>query len=318
MGTPEDTSALRQHVFTLPEFRAQTQLVFEEERSLLRYSLRHFAGEPLFFYFSSIDQNSRMLSGRDESELLEVYHAVDECIGEVRTQFPTTELIVISRPTIRNRFYTVYRRLKWYRTKGFVSACVRKIATRLGKTSAQQAQVISNDKARFAEDRSLEREDLRIKSPDVRWSLPYQPSSESIFRNALQHIQITFSDYVSIDIGSGKGFVLPLAAEYPFKGIIGIEFSETLYAMALENIRTVKNSPIRCLCSDPTDIVLPSEPTVIYLFNPFQGKLMDRMIANIKKSLQQNPRDLWIVYVNPWEDREIPAFPRIYAHSFAS
>ncbi len=96
MGTPEDTSALRQHVFTLPEFGAQTRLVFDEERSLLRYSLRHFAGGLLFFYFSSIDQNSHMLWGRHEPELLEVYRAVDECIGEVKRQFPTTELIVLS------------------------------------------------------------------------------------------------------------------------------------------------------------------------------------------------------------------------------
>ncbi|MFL6353726.1 MAG: alkaline phosphatase family protein [Bryobacteraceae bacterium] len=96
MGTPEDTSALRQQVFTFPEFRTQTQLVFEDERRLLRYSLRHFAGGLLFFYFSSIDQNSHMLWGRHESELLEVYRAVDECIGEVRTQFARTELIVLS------------------------------------------------------------------------------------------------------------------------------------------------------------------------------------------------------------------------------
>jgi predicted AlkP superfamily phosphohydrolase/phosphomutase len=96
MGTPEDTSALRQHVFTLPEFRVQTQLVFEEERSLLQYSLRHFGGGLLFFYFSSIDQSSHVLWGRHESELLEVYRAIDECIGEVRAQFPATELIVLS------------------------------------------------------------------------------------------------------------------------------------------------------------------------------------------------------------------------------
>jgi predicted AlkP superfamily phosphohydrolase/phosphomutase len=96
MGTPEDTSALRQNVFTLAEFRGQTRLVFEEERSLLSYSLRHFTGGLLFFYFSSIDQNSHMLWGRHESELLDVYRAVDECIGEVRRHFPATEVIVLS------------------------------------------------------------------------------------------------------------------------------------------------------------------------------------------------------------------------------
>jgi predicted AlkP superfamily phosphohydrolase/phosphomutase len=120
MGTPEDTSALRQHVFTLSEFRAQTRLVFEEERSLLRYSLRHFAGGLLFFYFSSIDQNSHMLWGRHESELLEVYRAVDECIGEVRTHFPATELIVLS-----DHGFTTFERAvhlnTWLTHRGFLT-----------------------------------------------------------------------------------------------------------------------------------------------------------------------------------------------------
>jgi predicted AlkP superfamily phosphohydrolase/phosphomutase len=120
MGTPEDTSALRQHVFTLQEFRSQTRLVFEEERGLLRYSLRHFAGGLLFFYFSSIDQNSHMLWGRHESELLEVYRAVDECISEVRAQFPATELIVLS-----DHGFTTFDRAvhlnTWLTDRGFLT-----------------------------------------------------------------------------------------------------------------------------------------------------------------------------------------------------
>jgi predicted AlkP superfamily phosphohydrolase/phosphomutase len=96
MGTPEDTSALRQGVFSLAEFESQTRLVFEEERALLRYSLKHYQDGLLFFYFSVIDQNSHMLWGKHEAELLEVYKAVDECIGEVEQADPAAELIVMS------------------------------------------------------------------------------------------------------------------------------------------------------------------------------------------------------------------------------
>ena len=97
LGIPEDTSALRQHVFELPEFLAQTRLVFEEERSLLRYALRHFKKGLLFFYFSSVDQNSHMLWGRHDSELLDVYRGVDECIGEVRRAFPDGAVELVYR-----------------------------------------------------------------------------------------------------------------------------------------------------------------------------------------------------------------------------
>lgn len=120
LGIPEDTSALRQQVFTLPEFRSQAQLVFQEERNLLRYSLRHFTGGLLFFYFSSIDQNSHILWGRHEPELLKVYREVDECIGEVRRAFPSTPLIVLS-----DHGFTTFDRAvhlnAWLRDRGFLA-----------------------------------------------------------------------------------------------------------------------------------------------------------------------------------------------------
>jgi predicted AlkP superfamily phosphohydrolase/phosphomutase len=120
LGIPEDTSALRQHVFTMNEFRVQGHLVFEDERTLLRYSLRHFTRGLLFFYFSSIDQNSHMLWGRHEPELLEVYRAVDECIGEVMKREPDAEIIVLS-----DHGFTTFDRAvhlnSWLKDRGFLT-----------------------------------------------------------------------------------------------------------------------------------------------------------------------------------------------------
>ena len=45
---------------------------------------------------------------------------------------------------------------------------------------------------------------------------------------------------------------------------------------------------------------LPNEPTILYLYNPFQARLWDRVIANIEMSLRDHPRDLWVIYANPW------------------
>jgi predicted AlkP superfamily phosphohydrolase/phosphomutase len=96
LGIPEDTAALRQGVFDLPEFLSQTRLVLNDERRLLDDSLRRFTGGFLFFYFSAVDQNSHMLWGRHEAELLEVYRAVDASIGEVMRREPDAELMVMS------------------------------------------------------------------------------------------------------------------------------------------------------------------------------------------------------------------------------
>ena len=96
LGILEDTSALRQGVFDLNEFLTQSRAVLQEESRLLDLSLRDYRDGFLFFYFSSIDQNSHMLWGKHEPELLEIYRAVDAQIGKVMRAQPAAELIVMS------------------------------------------------------------------------------------------------------------------------------------------------------------------------------------------------------------------------------
>jgi predicted AlkP superfamily phosphohydrolase/phosphomutase len=95
-GIAEDTSALRQFALALPQFLEQSHLVLQDELKLLRYSLRHFQSGLLFFYFSSIDQNSHVLWGKHDAELLPIYRAIDAAIGEVMEKEPSADLIVLS------------------------------------------------------------------------------------------------------------------------------------------------------------------------------------------------------------------------------
>jgi len=95
-GIAEDTAAARQGVFSLSEYLAQSRLVFDDERTLLRYALSRFRQGLLFIYFSSIDQNSHMLWGKHEPEVLETYRAVDATIGEVMENARGADLIVMS------------------------------------------------------------------------------------------------------------------------------------------------------------------------------------------------------------------------------
>jgi len=96
LGIPEDTAALRQGVFDLPQFLSQSRLVLNDEQHLLDDSLRRFSGGLLFFYFSAVDQNSHVLWGKHDPELLRVYRAVDASIGEVMRREPDAELMVMS------------------------------------------------------------------------------------------------------------------------------------------------------------------------------------------------------------------------------
>jgi hypothetical protein len=119
-GIAEDTAALRQGAFSLPEYLAQSRLVFEDERRLFQYSVRHFRGGLLFFYFSAVDQNSHVLWGRHEAELLETYRAVDDAIAEAIRAIPGADFIVMSDHGF-TRFDRSFQLNAWLAGNGFLA-----------------------------------------------------------------------------------------------------------------------------------------------------------------------------------------------------
>lgn len=95
-GMAEDTSAWRQGVFDRAEYIAQSRQVSRDHLKLLRYELNHFRGGFLFFHFFGIDQDSHMLWGKYDDDLLETYKMVDQAIGWVREKIGGATLIVMS------------------------------------------------------------------------------------------------------------------------------------------------------------------------------------------------------------------------------
>ncbi len=95
-GMAEDTAALRQGVLTRAEYLSQTRLVAEEHLAILRQGVQELKSGVLFFHFFGIDQNSHMLFGKYDNELLETYKRVDREIGWVREHAPDATLVVMS------------------------------------------------------------------------------------------------------------------------------------------------------------------------------------------------------------------------------
>jgi predicted AlkP superfamily phosphohydrolase/phosphomutase len=95
-GIAEDTAALRAAVFTREEYRVQSRLVADEQFALLRHALERFDRGLLFFHFLGIDQDSHMLWGDYEQELLETYKRVDREVGRVVEHSRGATVIVIS------------------------------------------------------------------------------------------------------------------------------------------------------------------------------------------------------------------------------
>ena len=96
-GIAEETSAFRAGILSKAEFLVQSRKVLADSLRLYRYELDRFQDGLFFYYFSSVDQNSHMLWGRYDDDLLDIYRAVDQAIGQAIDKAGNdTPLLVIS------------------------------------------------------------------------------------------------------------------------------------------------------------------------------------------------------------------------------
>ena len=68
-----------------------------------------------------------------------------------------------------------------------------------------------------------------------RHAVSYQPTKARPFQDLLRRLDLPAGG-TFVDVGSGKGRVLLLAARHPFKRVVGIEFSPSLCEQARRNI----------------------------------------------------------------------------------
>lgn len=145
---------------------------------------------------------------------------------------------------------------------------------------------------------------LGISSENARHGVYYEPTPTKIFLEILGGLGVRYEEFVFCDLGSGMGRTLLLASTFPFKEIVGVEFSETLHRQAVENIRVYRNRAQRCfavrsMCLDAVHYALPADPVVIFFYNPFAPPVMRKVLANIRQSLADHPRPMQLIYYNP-------------------
>lgn len=145
--------------------------------------------------------------------------------------------------------------------------------------------------------------DFSISSPNYAYGQEYAPITVQLFQDALSRVPIDHSRFTFIDLGSGKGRGLLLAAAFPFHKIIGVEFVDTLHRIAIDNLR-IYTGPRLCpdielVCMDATLFPLPNKPLFILLFNPFVGPTMAHVLRNIEESLRAFPREVIVLYAKP-------------------
>lgn len=133
----------------------------------------------------------------------------------------------------------------------------------------------------------------------------YVPARPANIRDALRDARIAdASQYTFVDFGSGKGRAIFVAAEQPFRRIVGVEFSAKLHAEACRNVQTFRfrgqdGSRIEPLHQNAMEFAFPEGPLVLYLFNPFGAATMQVVLDHLEQSLLRDPRHVIVILLWP-------------------
>jgi hypothetical protein len=145
---------------------------------------------------------------------------------------------------------------------------------------------------------------LMVDGPYRRFGTTHIASDPDEFANAVGSLDIEHKEFSFIDLGSGKGRSLVLALSYPFRRIVGVEFALELHRAAEANLARLAAmgtdvSRIELFHTDVTNFNFPDEPSVIYLYNPFEGPVMGKVVQRLLAARTTNPRPTFILYANP-------------------
>lgn len=161
-----------------------------------------------------------------------------------------------------------------------------------------------------------------------RHNTAYYAIAPSLFRGLCQSWQETAlpfpaESYTFIDMGAGKGRAMLLASELGFSQVLGVEIHPKLCRAACRNLKRWSRlgraaAPMRVLCEDATAFQFPASPCVLYLFHPFDGVVLARLIQRIEEAFEQRPGELDLLYVNAEFDgllEQHAGFARLWSRS---
>jgi SAM-dependent methyltransferase len=130
----------------------------------------------------------------------------------------------------------------------------------------------------------------------------YLASSPELLRLVLKSIgglsQMTF-----LDCGCGKGRALAVAAEFPFRRIIGVEISDPIFAVLARNMAAIGREDIEIIQADIRSVLLPDGDLLLYLYNPFGQEILAELAEKMRRHIAAGKGKLFCIYVNPiWRE----------------
>lgn len=146
---------------------------------------------------------------------------------------------------------------------------------------------------------------------DITHATIYMPVSYDVIEHFLQKVQVQQCHHF-LDIGCGKGRALCVAAAMGASKLSGIELSKALFMDAKANTAIMHqqypNAHFKLYHNDAFYFDIDDDVDCILMFNPFDEVIMSGVMENIEISLENNPRKMTIIYINPLEKHVLLSF----------
>lgn len=146
---------------------------------------------------------------------------------------------------------------------------------------------------------------FRIKTASIKKSnskeyFHYQGAGYLVLLRIFSEIMKETKEYSFVDIGCGKGRAVFVAEYSGYNKLYGIELDEELVKEAVNNKGLYpfkrKESDINFIHANALEYTYKNEPTVYFLFNPFNENVLNKVVDRISNS---STSEAWFVYMNP-------------------
>ena len=139
---------------------------------------------------------------------------------------------------------------------------------------------------------------------------PHVPTPWMVLKWVNDALPADKSNWSFVDLGAGEGRAMLAAADHPYKQIIGVEFVEELAERARSNINSATKlnaGSLGVACCDASEFDYPLDPMIVFMFNPFDQPVINRVAEVIAASYASSPRPVIIAYLNPKHDHVFAA-----------
>ena len=131
----------------------------------------------------------------------------------------------------------------------------------------------------------------------------HTPFSFSAVDKVFSEVAALEDNLAFFDFGCGKGTALLYAYVYGIRKLGGVELIKKVYDSAMNNLHelgikadVVNGNAMECNID---------EYNCFFFYNPFRGKTFEKVINRIEESFNNFPRDIYLIYGNPFEHKTV-------------